>query len=105
MSENTSYLNALKLIDTGLGQLLATIEARKDAYYEDWLVCVTSNHGGTPDGHYGGNTDQERDIFGIFYYPHYTSYEMKGGNSVGGIFLERGLGSSGRLYRFVWNWP
>lgn len=78
VSENTSYLNALKLIDTGLGQLLATIEARKDAYYEDWLVCVTSNHGGTPDGHYGGNTDQERDIFGIFYYPHYTSYEMKG---------------------------
>ncbi len=27
------------------------------------------------------------------------------GNSVGGIFLERGLGSSGRLYRFVWNCP
>ena len=78
VAENTSYLNALKLIDTGLGQLLATIEAREDAYYEDWLVCVTSNHGGTPDGRYGGNTDPERDIFGIFYYPHYTSYEMKG---------------------------
>ena len=78
VSENTSYLNALKLIDTGLGQLLATIEARKDAYYEDWLETVSSNLGGTPDGHYGGNTDQERDIFVIFYYPHNTSYEMKG---------------------------
>lgn len=78
VAENASYLNALKLIDTGLGQLLAAIEAREDAYYEDWLVCVTSNHGGTPDGRYGGNTDPERDIFGIFYYPHYTSYEMKG---------------------------
>lgn len=78
VAENASYLNALKLVDTGLGRLLATIEAREDAYYEDWLVCVTSNHGGTPDGRYGGNTDPERDIFGIFYYPHYTSYEMKG---------------------------
>lgn len=89
VAENASYLNALKLVDTGLGRLLATIEAREDAYYEDWLVCVTSNHGGTPDGRYGGNTDPERDIFGIFYYPHYTSYEMKGEVFMQPVFLHR----------------
>ena len=78
VSSNAQYLDALKYVDEGLGKLLETISAREDAYYEDWLVCVTSNHGGTPDGRYGGNSEAERDIFGVFYYPHYTSYEMDG---------------------------
>ena len=54
------------------------IGARKDAANEDWLVCVTSDHGGTDDGRYGGSSEAERDIFGIFYYDHYTPFEMKG---------------------------
>ena len=99
VSENTSYLNALKLIDTGLGQLLATIEARKDAYYEDWLVCVTSNHGGTPDL---ALWRQHRPGTGYFWHillSSLYSYEMKGEIVWAAYFSKRGLGSSGRLYR------
>ena len=75
---NAGYDSALKTVDGYLKDLLAAIEARPDAYNEDWLVLVTSNHGGTPDGHCGGASDAERDIFGLFYYPHYTTFQMKG---------------------------
>ncbi|BDI74221.1 alkaline phosphatase family protein [Paraprevotella clara] len=77
-ASNAQYVNGLKQVDTGLGRLLAAIDAREDIANEDWLICVTSNHGGTEDGRYGGATDEERDIFGIFYYSHYTPFEMKG---------------------------
>lgn len=76
--DNANYVSALKAVDTYLEQLLATIDARENAYYDDWLVIVSSNHGGTPQGQYGGDTSSERDIFGLFYYPQYSQYEMKG---------------------------
>lgn len=75
---NADYVNSLKKVDESLKQLLATINARPNLYYEDWMVCVTSDHGGTADGEYGSGSDSERDIFGVFYYPHYTALEMKG---------------------------
>lgn len=75
---NANYVNSLKKTDEALKQLLDAINNRPNAYYEDWLVCVTSDHGGTASGEYGGSSDAERDIFGVFYYPHYTSVEMKG---------------------------
>lgn len=77
-ASNTQYVDGLKQVDVGLGRLLAAIDARENIANEDWLVCVTSNHGGTEDGRYGGASDEERDIFGIFYYSHYTPFEMKG---------------------------
>lgn len=76
--DNANYVSNLKKVDSALKQLLETINARPNAYYEDWLVCVTSDHGGTSKGAYGGSSEAERDIFGVFYYPHYTSLEMKG---------------------------
>ena len=77
-ASNAQYVDGLKQVDTYLGRLLEVIGARKDAANEDWLVCVTSDHGGTDDGRYGGSSEAERDIFGIFYYDHYTPFEMKG---------------------------
>ncbi len=75
---NPQYISALKEVDTKLKALLDTINVRKNASLEDWLVIITSNHGGTDEGAYGGTTDADRDIFGIFYYPHYTQFEMEG---------------------------
>lgn len=57
---------------------MQAIDERKNAFYEDWLVVVTSNHGGKEDGSYGGNSAEERNTFGIFYYPHYTEQKMLG---------------------------
>lgn len=76
--DNTTYTSALQAIDGYIGQLLSAIEVRESADYEDWLVIVSSNHGGTVDGGVGGTTDEDRDIFGLFYYSHYTEYEMQG---------------------------
>lgn len=84
---NTDYVEALKKIDNYLGEVLQTIGERENTFYEDWLIVVTSNHGGTVDGSYGGNTDEERNTFGIFYYPHYEEQLMKG-EKLYGAYIE-----------------
>jgi hypothetical protein len=85
-ASNSRYTDALATIDGYISEMLDSICNRPDYYYEDWLVIVTSNHGGTPDGHYSGVSDPERDIFGIFYYPHYKGVELKGEFLTTGIF-------------------
>lgn len=77
---NTQYQNAMQQVDSYIGQLLETVRTRPDYYYEDWLVIITSNHGGTSDGRYGGMSIEERNMFGIFYYEHFSrSREMNPG--------------------------
>lgn len=76
---NSAYKEAMQKVDGRIGELMAALKARPDAWYEDWLVIVTSNHGGKADGTYGGNSAEERNMFGIFYYEHFSNpQEMKG---------------------------
>ncbi len=78
-SANANYSAAMKKVDGHIGKLIDAINQRENAYFEDWLVIVTSNCGGTASGQYGGMSREERNMFGIFYYPHFTeSKEMKG---------------------------
>lgn len=77
-STNSNYVAALGKIDAYIGQMLDTIKGRKNAYNEDWLVVVASNHGGSATGHYGGTSDDERNTFGLFYFPHYAEQVMDG---------------------------
>lgn len=77
-SGNSAYTDALKAIDGYIGELIDTIENRKDYANEDWLVVVSSNHGGDKNGNYSGTSDDERNTFCIFYFPHYKEQEMKG---------------------------
>ena len=74
-SSNMEYVTAMHTMDNYIGQLLEQINARKYVYYEDWLIIVTSNHGGKEDGTYGGNSREERNMFGIFYFPHFIKSE------------------------------
>lgn len=69
-SSNAGYVNAMHKMDDYIGQLLDAIKARSNYYYEDWLIVITSNHGGKADGTYGGMSLEERNMFGIFYYEH-----------------------------------
>ena len=71
-ADNAAYVSALKTIDGYIGEFLSAIDARENAFYEDWLIVVTSNHGGSADGRYGGTSEVERNTFGLFYYNHYT---------------------------------
>ena len=85
-ANNVNYITALQYIDAYIGEFLQAIDERKNAFYEDWLVVVTSNHGGKEDGSYGGNSAEERNTFGIFYYPHYTEQKMLGKKMYGAYF-------------------
>lgn len=84
--DNTAYVGALKTIDGYIGEFLSAIDARENAFYEDWLIIVTSNHGGSADGHYGGVSEMERNTFGLFYYNHYTEKLLNGNKLYGAYF-------------------
>lgn len=77
---NTAYVDAMHKMDSYIGQLIDAVKARPNYYYEDWLIVITSNHGGKADGTYGGMSLEERNMFGIFYYEHLSKpLEMNSG--------------------------
>jgi hypothetical protein len=76
-SDNAAYLDALRTIDGYIGSLLDSVKNREDAYYEDWLVIVSSGYGGNEDGDYTRATDASRDLFALFHFPYYDKTESE----------------------------
>jgi len=58
--DNTLYLRAIEAADAQVGRLLAAIERRPTRSAEDWLVVVTTDHGGTGFGHRDDLPDNRR---------------------------------------------
>ena len=58
------YLDAIEAMDVLIGQMLGAMEARPNYAEEDWLVLVTTDHGGIGTTH-GGNSMEERRVFVI----------------------------------------
>lgn len=56
------YVDAVETVDAQIGEMLDAVRARETYPSEDWLVVVTTDHGGIGIGH-GGQTDEERTIF------------------------------------------
>ncbi len=56
------YRSAIETSDVRVGRLLAALKKRKTRAKEDWLVLVTTDHGGAGKGH-GGGSLLERRIF------------------------------------------
>ena len=77
-ASNTDYLQALNTIDGYIGECLEAINGRENAQQEDWLIVVTSDHGGKSDGSWSGTSVTERNSFCLFYYNHYVEKELKG---------------------------
>lgn len=75
--ENASYTDALNKVDGYIGNILDAIKARKNYAYEDWLIIITSNHGGIGNS-YGGKSDAERNTFAIFANPSFKEAELTG---------------------------
>ncbi len=48
---NPSYLNAISAVDAHIGTIVAAIDARPTIASEDWLIIITSDHGGTGLSH------------------------------------------------------
>ncbi|MES2596872.1 MAG: alkaline phosphatase family protein [Verrucomicrobiota bacterium] len=63
------YLNAISHVDSHVGELVRATRARTKFAEEDWLVFITTDHGGKGNGH-GGDSDVERNIWLIAHGAH-----------------------------------
>ena len=61
---NAAYLAALAQVDAGIQQVLNAVRARPSYASEQWLIMVTSDHGGS-NTTCGGQSPQERTTFTI----------------------------------------
>jgi len=68
----TLYLDAINTADTHVSAIMTALHNRPNYANEDWLVILTTDHGGTPTGH-GGGTLEERNIFAIYHNNHFTA--------------------------------
>ena len=75
------YVDAIEVVDSQIDQMLDAIEARPSYTDEDWLIVVTTDHGGIGQGH-GGQTEEERTIFII----------VAGGGAAAGSVVSPGPG-------------
>ncbi len=60
--QNPDYLAAIEHVDSAIAQVIAAVEARPTYTNEEWLIMVSTDHGGIGTGH-GGNSEEERTIF------------------------------------------
>jgi predicted AlkP superfamily pyrophosphatase or phosphodiesterase len=60
--DSTLYLNAISHVDSHVGELMRAMHARPKFAEENWLVLITTDHGGRGNGH-GGDSEAERNIW------------------------------------------
>lgn len=53
------YLEAIQRADEHVGQVVDALRARGSSANEEWLILVTSDHGGKGTGHGGGHQEPE----------------------------------------------
>lgn len=58
------YVKSIETADSFVGRIIGSLEARKSYKKENWLIILTTDHGGIEKRH-GGNTPQETTIFFI----------------------------------------
>ncbi len=69
VAANANYKNAIVKADEYVGNILTALKARKNYANEDWLVIVTSNHGGSSANPTNG--------FTLVYNPSFKAFELK----------------------------
>lgn len=62
--DNPAYINSIQAVDVQVGRIVTALKARPTYAQEDWLILLTTDHGGIGTGH-GGNSLQERTIWWI----------------------------------------
>ena len=75
-ADQMQYAQAIEKVDSQIGEIITSINTREDKEYEDWLIIVTSSHGGAQKS-YGGNSFAERNIFTLYSYKHFLPQELK----------------------------
>ncbi len=59
------YRKSIETVDQHIGRLVAAIKSRPDYDQEDWLILISSDHGGEGKGH--GSGHQVPDIHNIYF--------------------------------------
>ena len=62
--DNSNYINAIETVDAAIGELIIAMKNRPNYTNEDWIIIVSTDHGGIGTSH-GGDTEEERTIFMI----------------------------------------
>ena len=73
--DNMLYMNAISHVDSHVGELIRAVRARAQFAEEDWLVFITTDHGGRGNGH-GGDSDEERKIWLIAHGNHLPKQKL-----------------------------
>ena len=60
--DNPNYISAIETVDAAIGDVIAAVNARTNYNKEDWLILVSTDHGGLGTSH-GGDSEEERTIF------------------------------------------
>lgn len=60
--DSPQYIKTIETTDGYVGQIIRALHARKNYDKEDWLVIVTTDHGGHSTGH-GQDVPEDRTIF------------------------------------------
>jgi len=61
---NPAYISAIQVVDAHIGSIMTALHNRPNYNAEDWIVLITTDHGGTGTGH-GGNSNNERKIWWV----------------------------------------
>lgn len=69
------YMKALTSVDGYVAEVMKAMDQRSQIAKEDWLVIITTDHGGTLNGH-GGDSYSEKNIFTVFYNKMFNAREV-----------------------------
>ena len=62
--DTSQYITAIEGVDSYLSPIIQSISQRPDYINEDWLILITTDHGGLGTSH-GGNSIEEEKVFVI----------------------------------------
>ncbi len=71
----SEYVSAIETTDGYIGEILTALYNRPQYANEDWLVVLTTDHGGNENGHGRGSID-ERSIFTIYNNPAFVAEQL-----------------------------
>jgi len=74
--ESFQYKTAIETVDGYIGEIRTAMEQRPKFNREEWLLILTSNHGGV-NNTYGGSSAGERNTFAIFHNRDFVGQELK----------------------------
>jgi len=83
---NPAYISAIENVDGHVGGVLNALYSRPNYANEDWLILLTTDHGGIGTGH-GGNSIQERRIWWIASGNNITPRQLSGAPDPGSYQL------------------